>query len=164
MNPNNIRIKTIDEREFEVSHFVVQLSQFLSFLYEDVIENDTSSEIHEIKIDNVTGPIMELVLKYCTYHANASAADAADAAETSTDASAKWDDEFVKGIEIPVLCEVIKAANFLNIETLLDLCCKSIAMNIKNMTVPEIRKSFKIKNDFTPEEEADIARENEWCS
>ena len=32
-------------------------------------------------------------------------------------------------------------------------------------TLPQlqIRKHFNIKNDFTPEEEEQVRRENEWC-
>ncbi|CAN0923060.1 SKP1-like protein 4 [Linum grandiflorum] len=30
-------------------------------------------------------------------------------------------------------------------------------------TPEEIRKTFNIKNDFTPEEEAEVRRENQWA-
>lgn len=30
-------------------------------------------------------------------------------------------------------------------------------------TPEEIRKTFNIKNDFTPEEEEQVRKENEWC-
>lgn len=34
---------------------------------------------------------------------------------------------------------------------------------IKGKTPEEIRKHFNIQNDFTPEEEEEVRRENEWC-
>jgi S-phase kinase-associated protein 1 len=34
---------------------------------------------------------------------------------------------------------------------------------IKGKTVEEIRKTFNIVNDFTPEEESQIKKENEWA-
>ena len=35
---------------------------------------------------------------------------------------------------------------------------------IKGKTPEEIRKTFNIKNDFTPEEEEEVRRENQWVS
>lgn len=34
---------------------------------------------------------------------------------------------------------------------------------IKNKTPDEIRRTFNIVNDFTPEEEEQVRKENEWC-
>lgn len=40
--------------------------------------------------------------------------------------------------------------------------CKTVANMIKGKSVEEIRKTFNIVNDFTPEEEEQIRKENEW--
>lgn len=56
-----------------------------------------------------------------------------------------------------------QAANYLNIKTLLDLTCQTVADMIKGKTPEEIRKTFNIKNDFTPEEEEEVRRENQWA-
>ena len=57
----------------------------------------------------------------------------------------------------------LQAANYLDIESLLDLTCQTGADMIKGKTPEEIRKTFNIKNDFTPEEEEDVRRENQWA-
>lgn len=51
----------------------------------------------------------------------------------------------------------------MDIKPLLDLTCKTVANMIKGKTPEEIRKTFNIKNDFTPEEEEQVRKENEWC-
>ena len=57
----------------------------------------------------------------------------------------------------------MQAANYLNIKSLLDLTCQTVAQMIKGKTPEEIRKTFNIKNDFTPEEEEEVRRENQWA-
>ena len=56
-----------------------------------------------------------------------------------------------------------QAANYLDIKPLLDVGCKTVANMIKGKSPEEIRKTFNIQNDFTPEEEDQIRRENEWA-
>ena len=46
---------------------------------------------------------------------------------------------------------------------LLDVTCKTVANMIKGKTPEDIRKTFNIKNDFTPSEEEQVRKENEWC-
>jgi S-phase kinase-associated protein 1 len=75
-----------------------------------------------------------------------------------------WYANFVgNGIDQEVLCELTIAANSLDIKPLLDLTCATVASMIKGKTPEEIRETFNIVNDFTPEEEAAIREENKWC-
>lgn len=46
---------------------------------------------------------------------------------------------------------------------LLNLTCLTVANMIKGKTPEEIRKTFNIPNDFTPEEEEEVRRENQWA-
>ena len=41
--------------------------------------------------------------------------------------------------------------------------CKIVANMVKGKSPEEIRRVFNIKNDFTPEEEERVRKENEWC-
>jgi S-phase kinase-associated protein 1 len=58
---------------------------------------------------------------------------------------------------------IILAANYLDLKDLLEFMGKYIASTIKGKTPEELRKMFGIVNDFTPEEEARVRAENEWC-
>lgn len=69
------------------------------------------------------------------------------------------EDEPVNGI----IFETTLAANFLDCKSVLNAICKYIAGLMKGKSPEEIRKKFEIKNDFTPEEEEQIRKENEWC-
>jgi S-phase kinase-associated protein 1 len=120
---------------------------------------DAASE-NGIPLPQVTGAILDKVLQYCHHHVN----DPAPAADKDTRDTeiVGWDAEFVK-VDQAALFELILAANYLDIKPLLDLTCKTVANMIKGKTPEEIRKTFNIKNDFSPEEEEQVRKENSWC-
>jgi S-phase kinase-associated protein 1 len=61
------------------------------------------------------------------------------------------------------LFEMITTANYLEIKPMLDMCCARVATMITGKPAEQIRETFGIVNDYTPEEEAEIAKENEWA-
>jgi S-phase kinase-associated protein 1 len=116
---------------------------------------------HPIPLPNVSSKILAKVIEYCKYHVdNQKAGD--DKPATSEDEIKAWDLDFVK-VDQATLFDLILAANYLNIKNLLDLTCQTVADMIKGKTPEEIRKTFNIKNDFTPEEEEEVRRENQWA-
>lgn len=112
----------------------------------------------------VNESVMRKVLEWCRQHEKdppASNDDDSDSRKRSTDID-EWDQKFMQ-VDQEMLFEIILAANYLDIKALLDVGCKSVANMIKGKTPEEIRKTFNIQNDFTPEEEEQIRRENEWA-
>ena len=65
-------------------------------------------------------------------------------------------------VDQETLFELILAANYMDIKPLLDLTCATVASMIKGKTPEEIRKTFNIISDFSPEEEAQVREENRW--
>jgi len=59
----------------------------------------------------------------------------------------KWDADFVN-IEQETLFELILAANYMDIKSLLDLTCAKVASMIKGKTPEQIRQTFNIRKDF----------------
>lgn len=72
------------------------------------------------------------------------------------------DQKFMDALDLSTLLELTKAANYLNMPLLLDLCCRSIAKQMTGLKADELRKKFNLPNDFTPEEEAKMAAEFAW--
>jgi S-phase kinase-associated protein 1 len=120
----------------------------------------------DIPLPNVSAKILAKVIEYCQEHARGEPRGeeaAAGAKSTKAEEELKtWDAEFTK-VDQGTLFELILAANYLNIKPLLDLTCLTVANMIKGKTPEEIRKTFNIENDFTPEEEEEVRRENQWA-
>jgi len=76
-----------------------------------------------------------------------------------------WDDKFIQEPgSMDTVKELMMAANFFQIDRLFDFCGQYIARAINQCkSVEEIRELMKIKNDFTPEEEAELKKQNAWA-
>jgi S-phase kinase-associated protein 1 len=150
-----VKLKSSDDEMFEVEEAVAFESQAVKNMIED------TGMDHPIPLPNVSSKILAKVIEYCKYHVdNQKASD--DKPATSEDEIKAWDLDFVK-VDQATLFDLILAANYLNIKNLLDLTCQTVADMIKGKTPEEIRKTFNIKNDFTPEEEDEVRRENQWA-
>lgn len=154
-----VKLTSSDEQEFEVTIEVAQTSVTIKNMLEDM--DSMATEV--IPLPNVTGKILSKVIEYAKYHLEHPTPVSEDKKdEKRTDDIIPWDQEFCK-VDQATLFELILAANYLDIKPLLDLTCKTVANMIKGKTPEEIRKTFNIKNDFTPEEEEQVRKENEWC-
>ncbi|KAI4325415.1 hypothetical protein MLD38_030818 [Melastoma candidum] len=151
-----IVLRSSDGEAFEVDEAVALESQTIKHMVEDDCADNA------IPLPNVTSNILSKVIEYCRKHVEA-AGGATNSEDRVPDEELKiWDAEFVK-VDQSTLFDLILAANYLNIKTLLDLTCQTVADMIKGKTPEEIRKTFNIKNDFTPEEEEEVRRENQWA-
>ncbi|XP_042437942.1 SKP1-like protein 1B [Zingiber officinale] len=155
-----ITLRSSDGEVFEVEEAVAMESQTIKHMIEDDCADNG------IPLPNVSCRILAKVVEYCKKHVDAAASkssseDAAGSGISDEDLKS-WDAEFVK-VDQATLFDLILAANYLNIKGLLDLTCQTVADMIKGKTPEEIRKTFNIKNDFTPEEEEEVRRENQWA-
>lgn len=118
----------------------------------------------QVPLPNVTAPILRKVIEWATHHKDdpVPPVDEEEVRDRRTDDIPAWDQEFLK-VDQGTLFELIQAANYLDIKGLLDVTCKTVANMIKGKTPEEIRKTFNITNDFTPEEEKAIREENRWA-
>mmetsp|Transcript_9502 Transcript_9502/g.13679 ORF Transcript_9502/g.13679 Transcript_9502/m.13679 type:complete len:101 (+) Transcript_9502:544-846(+) len=74
----------------------------------------------------------------------------------------QWYADYIN-IEQTMLFEMVTTANFMDIKPLLDLTCLAVSILIKGKTPEELRRIFGISDNFTPDEEAQIRAENNWC-
>ncbi|XP_059065400.1 SKP1-like protein 1B [Cryptomeria japonica] len=150
-----VRLKSSDDEMFEVDQAVVFESETIKNMIEDTGVESV------VPLPNVSSNILAKVMEYCKYHVEAAKTSEEKSAISEEDVK-KWDQEFVK-VDQATLFDLILAANYLNINNLLHFTCQTVADMIEGKSPEEIRKTFNIKNDFTPEEEAEVRRENQWA-
>ncbi|KAJ6125922.1 hypothetical protein N7471_010415 [Penicillium samsonianum] len=133
-----------------------------SILIKNLLE-DLGDLGEAIPIPNVNEAVLKKVIEWCEHHKHdpPSASDDDHNHRKTTDID-DWDQRFMQ-VDQEMLFEIILAANYLDIKALLDVGCKTVANMIKGKSAEEIRRTFNIQNDFTPEEEDQIRRENEWA-
>nr|GEX22156.1 SKP1-like protein 1B [Tanacetum cinerariifolium] len=146
-----ILIKSSDGETFKLDEMVALESQTIKHMIEDECADTV------IHLPNVTRRILSKVIEYCKKYVKAPKTEDKVAEEDLK----SFDTDFVK-VDQGTLFDLILAANYLNIKSLFDLTCQTVADMFKGKNPEEIRKTFNIKNDFTPEEEEEVRRENAW--
>jgi S-phase kinase-associated protein 1 len=136
----------------------------MSELVKSMMEEDGDEDVAEIPLPNVKGAVLQKVIEFCTHHKDEPMTEIEKPlkSQNMADVVQKWYADYVD-VEQVVLFELILAANYMDIKPLLDLTCATVASMIKGKTPEEIRTTFNITNDFSPEEEAQVREENKWC-
>ncbi|KAI9832058.1 MAG: hypothetical protein M1838_005684 [Thelocarpon superellum] len=159
--PPTITLMSSDNVEITVERPIAERSILIKNMMDDIGDSVGSETI---PIPNVNEAVLKKVIEWCTQHKadpKETGDDDSDSRKKTTDID-EWDQKFMQ-VDQEMLFEIILAANYLDIKALLDVGCKTVANMIKGKSPEEIRKTFNIQNDFTPEEEDQIRRENEWA-
>ncbi|KAH8269863.1 hypothetical protein KR018_008143 [Drosophila ironensis] len=153
-----IRLESSDKEIFDTDKEIVQCSETIRTVLEDLGDESDNSVLPLPKVNSL---ILKKVLHWATYHKDdPQVAEEDENRENRTDISS-WDADFLK-VDQGTLFELILAANYLNIQGLLDVTCKTVANMIRGKTPQEIRDTFAIRNDSLPQEEETVRKENEW--
>ena len=158
-----IKLLSADGETFDVERDVISASTTIRNMMDQI---EVGSEDDEpIPLQNVTGSILKRVIQWAQYHRgerDKNENEDNDSRDKRSDDISAWDSDFLK-VDQGTLFELLLAANYLGIDGLLDAACKTVANQIKGKNPEDIRKTFNIQNDFSPEEEAAVRRENRWC-
>ena len=127
-------------------------------------DDDDDDAVAEIPLPNVKASVLKKVIDFCEHHKAEPMTEIEKPLKSAvmSEVVQKWYADFVN-VEQVLLFELILAANYMDIKPLLDLTCATVASMIKGKTPEEIRRTFNIANDFSPEEEAQVREENKWC-
>ncbi|KQJ94093.1 SKP1-like protein 1 [Brachypodium distachyon] len=156
-----LTLESSDGHKFEVKEAIMAAA---SGTIRIMVEDDCAGGV--IPLPQVTGRILSRVIDYCNKHyadPDAAAAAAADPFSSGDPVLDRFDGDFVGGLDQDTLFDIMVAANYLEVQRLLDLTCKTVADQIRGKTVEEMREHFHVVNDYTEEEEKAVRRENAFA-
>ena len=147
-----------DGEKVEISSKAVQKSILVKGIIEDYPDES------EVPLNNVKSNILKKIKEYLEHYENEEPKpiDRPLPSQNFKECVEDWDFKFID-VELDLIFELILGANYMDIKPLLELASAKVASIIKGKTTEEIRKTFNIENDFTPEEEQQILEENKWC-
>jgi len=150
-----LKLSSKDKREFSVD----RKHAFISNLVKTSMENDDSAA--EVPIPGVTGAILELVVQYMSHHKGTEPplVEKPLRSKVMKDVcSDKWDADFIDriGDNRQQLYDLILAANYMDIKSLLHLGCAKVASLIKGQPLEKIKEILDPKggtSDATKKED-----------
>jgi len=160
-------ISTSDNIEYKIPDNYVKQCGTLKNMLEDIPDTNDA-----IPLPNVNSKVMPYLMKYWEQHKDDPIAPPKEVEEKPQQKDTTmepWDEAYANDFseteegKLALAQEVLLAANYLDCKALLELLCKRFALIIKGKTPEQIRLIFNIENDFTPEEEEQVRKENAWC-
>ena len=149
METTKLVLVSSDNQKIEIDSESAQKSHLLKGLMTDFNSSQEPIPIPDIKAD-----ILNKVVEYLTYYKGKNPKDIPKPMPSAnlSEIIDEWDVKFINGIELDSVFDLINAANYMDIPSLLDLSCAKIAALLKGKTAQEIRTMFNIECDLTEEE------------
>ena len=154
-----------EEARVEISRKAACQSKLMESMLLEEPENG-----EEIPLLEVPTNILHKVVEFLNHHMDDPMAEIKKPIPNSKELKmdsivGRWDADFIDAMESDqeTLFKVILAANFLEIEPLLDLGTTKVAVMIQNCKdINEVKQLLKVESDLTPEEERKVREENPW--
>ena len=153
-----ITLVSSDGQKVEISAKAVGRSVLVKGIIEDYPDDA------EVPLNNVKSNILTKIKEYLEHYENTEPKEIERPlpSQNFKECVEEWDEKYID-VDLDMIFEIILGANYMDIKPLLELASAKVASIIKGKTTDEIRKTFNITNDFTPEEEQQIIEENKWC-
>ena len=157
---NTVKLKSSDGIIREVDVFILSKSKLLNGLIHDYEGDDEEIPLNGLDIKN-----LDLIIQYLEHYKDM------EPKEIPKPFPERTDEEFMKGIlndqwtydyltnqTLEELINLLNAADYLQIEGLINIIAAKLAHEMCNCEVEEARKKFGIECDMTEEEIAEIDR------
>ena len=145
---SEIKLKSKDEKEFSISEKAVKRSKLIEGIIEDYQDNKI------IPLPDVDGKILEKIIEYLNHYENSEPKIIKKPLKNykMNEAFEKWDYDYINNMNIEDIINLLNASNYIDIDSLVQLCKNKIAYDIIEKPIDEVINIFKINNDLSEEE------------
>jgi S-phase kinase-associated protein 1 len=145
---SEIKLKSKDEKEFSISEKAVKRSKLIEGIIEDYQDNKI------IPLPDVDGKILEKIIEYLNHYENSEPKIIKKPLKNykMNEAFEKWDYDYINNMNIEDIINLLNASNYMDIDSLVQLCKNKIAYDIIEKPIDEVINIFKIYNDLSEEE------------
>ena len=158
MNSDSILVRTKEGKEFPIKKTAAMLSNLLK----KYIEENKISE--PITLEEVEEKIIDKIYEYLDHFNGQEPKDIEKPLQTNDmkNATDEWSANFVDKISQQDLISLTTAASYMEITTLVNLCCAKLACMCQDKSEEEIFKVFNINETFTEDEKNKLREDNKW--
>ena len=153
IEPKTVKLITSDNVVKEVDLDILKKSKLL----EDFDEGEV------IRLKEVDNKNLELIIKYLEHYKNMEPKEIPKPFPDRTDdeffrgiLNDDWTFDFLKNISLEDTINLTNAANFMQIDGLINILAAKVAHEMCNCEIEEARNKFEIQGDLTEEELAEI--------
>lgn len=169
-NIPTVKLQSSDGVVFDVDTEVAAMLGTIRDLLKNARSDEAMDEV--VPLFKVHSTILSKVLEWAAHHRHDPPTPEEDKetedwmgptmGERFEDCVSLWDETFLN-VDQPTFFGIMEAANYLNVQGLLNTTCKVFAAMIAGKTPQHIRNLFNIPCDFTRAQEERNRVENAWC-
>ena len=157
MESGEVKLKSSDGKIFEVPIDILQKSK----LFTDINQNDEDEE-NEIELKEIDGKNLERIIEYLKHYKDIEPKEIPKPFPERTDdaflrsiLNDDWTFDYIQSMTLEEAVNLINAANYLQIDGLINILTAKLSHEMCNCDVEEQRRKFGIECDMTEEEIAE---------
>ena len=156
MEEEIIKLKTSDDKVIEVRKDILKKSKLLK----DLIDDEENNEIMLKEIDELN---LKKIIDYLNHYKDNEPKKIPNPFPAEPDAeffrsilNDDWTFDFLNKLKVDETVTLVNAAEYLQIEGLIEILAAKLSYEMTNCSVEEARQKFQIEDDLTEEERAEL--------
>jgi S-phase kinase-associated protein 1 len=160
MEEQNVKLTAKSGKEYSVPRKTAELSGLIK---SNLIDYSIDQAI---PLDDINDETLELVIKYLSNYEGTNPQEIEKPIKNTdiTEITDKFSSDFINSLSLEELVDITAAANYMEIQSLLDLTCAKFATMVKDKNEEEVFKTFGITTPFTDDEKQKVLEANPWLA